>query len=87
MGKNIRALTTTAIKKVNQGFSPKDMPNGMPPLNSLMGKTVASRVKAISFVIICLQSDAGVAYRQERPPQFPRSRSQSKNDAHKEQDT
>jgi hypothetical protein len=54
MGKNIKALAMTAIKKVNQGGSPKDMPNGIPPLNSLMGKTVASRVKAISLVIIRL---------------------------------
>jgi hypothetical protein len=75
------------IKKVNKGSSPKDMPNGIPPLNSLIGKTVVSRVKAISFVIICLQSGAGIAYGQEGPPQFPYGRSQGKNDDHKEQDS
>ena len=52
MGKNIKALAMIAIKKVNKGSSPKDMPNGIPPLNSLMGKMVISRVKAISLVII-----------------------------------
>jgi hypothetical protein len=39
------------------------MPNGMPPLNSLMGKTVANRVKAIALVIICFQNS--VAYDRE----------------------
>ena len=85
MGKNITELAMIAKKKVNKGSSPKDMPSGMPPLNSLIGKTVASRVKDISFVIICLQSDARVAYSQDGPPQYPCSRSQGKNDDHKEQ--
>jgi len=76
-----------AIKKVNKGSSPKDMPNGIPPLNSLIGKAVVSRVKAISFVIICFQSGVGVAYNQEWPLQFLCGRSQGKNDDHKEQDS
>ena len=53
----------TAIKKVNQGSSPKDIPNGIPPLNSLIGKTVANRVKAIALAIICFQNSA--AYDRE----------------------
>ncbi len=53
----------TAIKKVNQRASPIDMPNGMPPLNSLMGKTLASKTQAISLVIICFQNSA--AYDRE----------------------
>ena len=63
MGKNIRALAMIAIKKVNKGSSPKDIPNGIPPLNSLIGKTVVNRVKAISFAIICFQDSA--AYDRE----------------------
>ena len=58
MGKNIKALAIIAIKKVNKGSSPKDMPRGIPPLNSLMGKTVINRVKAISFAIMCFKNSA-----------------------------
>ena len=61
----------TAKKKVNKGSSPKDTPSGMPPLNSLIGKTVASRVKAISFVIICYQNGAGASFNQEGLLNFP----------------
>jgi len=53
----------TAIEKVNKGSSPKDTPNGIPPLNSLIGKMVVNRVKAISFVIICFQ-DSAAYYRE-----------------------
>jgi len=63
MGKKIRALAMTAIEKVNKGSSPKDTPNGIPPLNSLIGKMVVNRVKAISFVIICFQ-DSAAYYRE-----------------------
>ena len=54
----------TAIKKVSQGSSSYfNMPNGIPPLNSLIGETVASRTQTMSFVIICFQNSA--AYDRE----------------------
>jgi hypothetical protein len=48
----------TAIKKVNQGASPIDMPNGIPPLNSLMGEMLNSRTQAILLAIMCFQNSA-----------------------------
>jgi len=54
----------TAIQNVNKGSNPNsNIPSGMPPLNSLMGETVASRVRAISLVMICFQDSA--AYDRE----------------------
>ena len=61
MGKNIRMLTMTAIRKADQGKSPKCMPIGIPTLNSLIGETVTSRNLAmshISNIIICLRNNA-----------------------------
>jgi hypothetical protein len=39
------------------------MPNGIPPLNSLIGEMVISRTQTMSFVIICFQNSA--AYDRE----------------------
>lgn len=49
-------LAITAMKKVNKGSNPKDIPNGMPPLSSLIGDMAASRVRAISLTITCFNS-------------------------------
>jgi len=61
MGKNISVLTTTAIRKTDQGSSPKYIPNGIPPLNSLMGETVTSRnlvMSHMSNVILFFRNSA-----------------------------
>ena len=66
MGKNIRVLTITAIRKADQGSNPKYIPNGIPPLNSLIGETVTSRNLAMSHmsnVVLCFRNSA--AYDQK----------------------
>ena len=50
IGKNNMAFVIVAMKKVSHGSSPRDIPSGMPPLNSLMGLMVTNTTRAILYV-------------------------------------